>query len=196
MLLVRLRRFDHRPRKEETEIPKTERPTKVKFSEDHEVKVVSPLPDAEFRPSSPASSVNSLLSSGATTPNSDSDPTSQVAKALSSRLSFWTRLSRRQSAQPEVDTEDETPQQLKHDDQDDPAQEPADVMQDILNSNSPTPSTAEERQSELDAKVLKECIKQFTKGCMFFAYNFGELLYANYPSEVCNRWFLPFLSGI
>ncbi|EJD05667.1 uncharacterized protein FOMMEDRAFT_139037 [Fomitiporia mediterranea MF3/22] len=153
-------------------INRPEKATKVKFSDSDDVKVVSPLPDQEFRPSSPTSSINSSPSSGASTPSSDADQSTPIAKALASRLSFWTRLSKRQS----MHSADNSEEQLLHgSDQDlleDTTRDPVKILQEILDSTSSAPMTAEERQSELDEKVLKQCIREFTKGCMLFAYNF------------------------
>jgi hypothetical protein len=52
-------------------------------------------------------------------------------------------------------------------------EEPAEVMESILASTAPPPATTEERHSELEKKVIRECIKEFTKGGMYFAYRFG-----------------------
>lgn len=145
---------------------------RVKFSETPEVKIMTPRPDAEFRSSSPTSSITSL-SSGASTPLSETDEVSPVAKALASRLSFWSRLSQRQLTQ-SSDPANEQLLQTGHEvDLEISDTNPSEALQNILNKTSPTPPTIEERQSELDEKILKECIREYTKGGMFFAYNFG-----------------------
>lgn len=145
-------------------------PAKVKFSDNHDVKIMSPVPDSEFPSSSPASSTASSLTSGASTPVSTGGETSAVAKALASRLSFWNRLSHRQSVQ----LDGQSSRQLNDDSLEDPGEQDQ-ALQEILETTSPVAATAEERQDELDKKILRQCIKEFTKGVMFFAYNFGEL---------------------
>ena len=55
------------------------------------------------------------------------------------------------------------------------ADEPTGVLENILASTAPAPATTEERHVEVESKVIKECIRQFTKGGMYFAYNFGTL---------------------
>jgi hypothetical protein len=52
-------------------------------------------------------------------------------------------------------------------------EEPAQVIESILASTAPPPATSEERHSELETKVVRECIREYTKGDMYFAYNFG-----------------------
>jgi hypothetical protein len=48
---------------------------------------------------------------------------------------------------------------------------PAEVMDHIL-ATAPAPATVEERHSELETKVVRETIREFTKGGMYFAHNF------------------------
>ena len=57
---------------------------------------------------------------------------------------------------------------------------PAEVMESILASTAPPPDTTEERHSELETKVVKDCIKEFTKGGMYFAYRFGKKILINF----------------
>ncbi len=54
--------------------------------------------------------------------------------------------------------------------------EPEAVVQEILDSAAPAPSSEGERQRELDWKVLKNIIREFTKGQMYFAYDFGAFV--------------------
>jgi hypothetical protein len=56
-------------------------------------------------------------------------------------------------------------------------EEPAQVIESILASTAPPPVTSEERHSELETKVVRECIREYTKGGMYFAYNFGIVLH-------------------
>ncbi|RPD66400.1 hypothetical protein L226DRAFT_530498 [Lentinus tigrinus ALCF2SS1-7] len=158
------------------------RSPRVKFADEHEVKVVSPRPDQEFNvnedngPPSPSSSTASTPSS--TTSNS----TDTVVKALTERLSFWTRLSKRNSrqnstidhmlveqsepAQPPIDPA-ELESILK-----DASKDPEEVIDSIVASAAPPPQTIEEKHSELEAKIVRECIREFTRGGMYFAYSY------------------------
>ena len=151
----------------------TSQSTKVKFSDTNNVKILSPRSELEFRPSSPSST----NSSGASTPVSDSDEVTPVAKALATRLSFWSRLSKRQSMRSIAPDEEELIRESIQDKLDNTDEEPSEVLQEILEATSPMPPTAEERQNELDDKILKECIREFTKGGMYFAYNFGMYVF-------------------
>ncbi|THH10834.1 hypothetical protein EW145_g1054 [Phellinidium pouzarii] len=145
------------------------RSEKVTFSETNGVRILSPRPESDFRPSSPTPSTASTASSGSSAPTSGSDEMAAVAKALTSRLSFWSRLSRRQSGNPEE--EDLLPDTAENR-SGSSGEEPSEILQGLLDATSPVPVTAEEQQNELDDKILKECVKEFTKGGMYFAYNF------------------------
>lgn len=143
---------------------------KVKFSDSEDVKILSPLAaDFQFRSSSPPSPT----SSGASTPVSESDTTAPVAKALAARLSFWSRLSKRQPSNSVTSAEEEPLRESLDERIETGVEEPKAVLQDLLDSTAPAPATVEERHSELDDKIVKECVKEFTKGGMYFAYNFG-----------------------
>lgn len=52
--------------------------------------------------------------------------------------------------------------------------DPAEVLEGILDATAPAPVTQEEKHSELEEKIVRECIREFTKGGMYFAYNFGK----------------------
>lgn len=159
------------------------RSPRVKFADEHEVKVVSPRPDQEFNlnedtgPPSPSSSTASTPSS--TTSNS----TDTVVKALTERLSFWTRLSKRNSRQnstiDHILVEQPEPAQAPIDPADlesilkDPSKDPEEVIDSIVASAAPPPQTIEEKHSELEAKIVRECIREFTRGGMYFAYSYG-----------------------
>jgi t-SNARE complex subunit (syntaxin) len=51
--------------------------------------------------------------------------------------------------------------------------EPSEVLDTIMTAAAPSPQTVEERHSELEEKVVKETIRQFTRGGMYFSYSFG-----------------------
>ncbi|KAI0273575.1 SacI homology domain-containing protein [Gloeopeniophorella convolvens] len=149
---------------------------RVKFSDQHQVKVMSPAVLDEFtspdRPPSPAS----LTSSGASSVSSES-PAAPVAKTLAERMSFWTRLSKRQQSGPTNEdgflaegSQEEAPplDSLIHEGMGEPQR----VLTEILETTAPTPTTIEEKHSELEAKILRQMVKEFAKGEMFFAHDF------------------------
>ncbi|KAI0723971.1 SacI homology domain-containing protein [Cerioporus squamosus] len=158
------------------------RSPRVKFADEPEVKVVSPRPDQEFNlsedngPPSPTSSTASTPSS--TTSNS----TDTVVKALTERLSFWTRLSKRNSRQTStidhmlVEQPDPAEPPIDPDDLEsilkDTSNDPEGVIDSIVSSAAPPPQTIEEKHSELEAKIVRECIREFTRGGMYFAYSY------------------------
>ena len=124
-----------------------------------------------LRPSSPQSSFSDLSISSET-----SEATSPIFKALAERLSFWSRLSKRPTTSPPFNTEalTLTEEQEAFDRLANGGKEqPAEVIESILASTAPPPATTEERHSELETKVVRECIREFTKGGMYFAYTFG-----------------------
>jgi len=57
--------------------------------------------------------------------------------------------------------------------------EPAEVIETILASTAPPPPTVEEKHLEMESKIIRECVREFIKGGMYFAYNFGM-----YPSQI------------
>ncbi|KAI1794623.1 SacI homology domain-containing protein [Ganoderma leucocontextum] len=155
------------------------RKLRVKFADQHEVKVVSPVPGQEFdlavdtTPPSPSST--------ASTPSSiQSTNTDTVVKTLAERLSFWTRLSKRNSKQ--VSTSDhafvEQPDGIGLEPEEleslvkDQSKNPEEVIESIISSTAPPPRTTEEKHSELEDKIIRECIREYTRGGMYFAYSF------------------------
>ncbi|KIJ69320.1 hypothetical protein HYDPIDRAFT_79429 [Hydnomerulius pinastri MD-312] len=148
---------------------------RVKFAEEDDIKIMTPMADTGFgiqhgeRASSPPSS-------GASTPTSgESLAGSPVAKAIANRMSFWTRLSKRSSTLPPRSPDEETTAEERQslDSIIQGAQgEPEAVIDTILAATAPAPGSAEERHSELEDRVIRECIREYTKGCMYFAYHF------------------------
>jgi hypothetical protein len=127
------------------------------------------------RPSSAQSSSSELSTSS----DNSIATASPVLTTLAERLSFWNRQSQTPpvsdkqhplSAEPLTLTEEHEAfdRLIKGGNE-----EPAEVMESILASTAPPPATTEERHSELEKKVIRECIKEFTKGGMYFAYRFG-----------------------
>ncbi|KAJ3818742.1 SacI homology domain-containing protein [Lentinula raphanica] len=129
---------------------------------------------------SPSDSTSELSLSGSSTPSvADSqNPSAPIAKVLASRLSFWSRLSKRGSLFP-TSPDEELPGPEKRglkpltlslhamDEEEDPEE----VIESILSATAPPPDTAEEKHSQLEDKILRECIREFSKG-MYFAYTF------------------------
>ena len=118
-------------------------------------------------------------SSTASTPSSiQSTNTDTVVKTLAERLSFWTRLSKRKPTgdhtlveQPEgAGLEPEELESLVKDE----SQNPEEVIESIVSSAAPPPQTTEEKHSELEEKIIRECIREYTRGGMYFAHSFGE----------------------
>lgn len=163
---------------------------KVKFAAEDQVKMMTPrategfdLPDDDDdSPPSPASV--------ASTPSSEySVNTGNIAKVLAEKLSFWSRLSTRPQIDPKnfgheggkvdavVETETDeveppAPVSLETLMQDG-TQGPSEVIEEILSSTAPPPSTMAEKHNEMEDKIIRDCVREFTRGGMFFAYTFG-----------------------
>ena len=159
----------------------------VKFADQHEVKVVSPLPGQGFDipedrgPPSPSSSTASTPSSIQSTTNTDT-----VVKTLAERLSFWTRISKRNSRQAaaidhalveQPDGAGLDPDELESLVRDE-TKNPEEVIESIVSSAAPAPQTTEEKHWELEDKIVRECVREYTRGGMYFAYSFGAYLLA------------------
>lgn len=147
----------------------------VQFSSDPQVKLVTPVResfqvDGSPRPVSPQS-----MSSTASTP-SEQSAASPVLKAVAARLSFWNRISKRNSSMTqgsgmplsEGTPLSETLDKVIHE----ASETPAEVIDTILATTAPPPTTIEQQHTELEGKVIRECIREFTKGDMYFSYTF------------------------
>lgn len=127
--------------------------------------------------SSPRSSLSDESSHSLSSEHSVS--TSPIAKTLASRLSFWSRLSKRTS-HPSTSQNDTVPESLSLLQEQEVVdeiiergnEEPARMVDSILAATAPPPASVEEKQTELERKIIRECIKEFSKGGMYFAYNF------------------------
>ena len=165
------------------------RPSRSAFTPESELDTDPPIPN--------------FPESGTSTPGSvDSLTTSPIAKTLANRLSFWTRLSKRTPPTPRLnanggDTLDPFPPSPGEEDATASASHtsldytmsasqahvygpikqssrtPAEIISGILNATAPPPLTHEEQKSELEDKIVKEVVREFCKGGMYFAYTFG-----------------------
>jgi hypothetical protein len=61
-------------------------------------------------------------------------------------------------------------------------EEPERMVESIIAATAPPPASVEEKQSELERKIIRECIKEFSKGGMYFAYNFGKYISVMEPT--------------
>ncbi|KAF7974824.1 hypothetical protein HWV62_11181 [Athelia sp. TMB] len=129
---------------------------------------------------------NPQTGSGASTPGSeDSLTVSPITKTIAERLSFWTRLSKRDpSTMHSIDDVISTDGQAEERPSLDSIASSANTnaISSILAETAPPPKSAEEQKSELETKIVREVVKEFTKGGMYFAYHFGEL-------EIRHHWF-------
>lgn len=156
--------------------PPNEVGPRVKFAEGHQVKVMTPEAVDEFASVDRSPSPASVASSAASSVSSEVDG-APVAKALAKRLSFWNGLSKRNSLKA---SEVESPSDAEEEAQPldslihEGMPEPRQVLSQIVKSAAPPPPTIEEKYSELEAKILRQTIKEYAKGEMYFAYNFGE----------------------
>ena len=53
--------------------------------------------------------------------------------------------------------------------------EPSEVLKNVLAAFTFQAGSPEERHAELEAKIVRECVRSFAKGEMYFAYTFGKL---------------------
>jgi phosphatidylinositol 4-phosphatase len=158
-------------------VPVDETGNRVKFSEETEVKVMTPVALEEFlavdrspSPLSVASVASSFSSEVSAAP---------VAKVLATRLSFWNKSPRKNSTKdfdvesPLVTEEEVHPlDSLIHEDM----PEPQEVLERIIESAAPSPATISEKYTELEAKILRQTVKEYAKGEMYFAYDFGTTM--------------------
>ena len=179
--------WDHSSENTESESTDDVR-NRVKFSEEPEIKVMSPVADDDFtavnRSPSPIS-VTSVASSVSPEPS-----VAPVAKVLASRLSFWNRSSKKNSVKapdvesPHVSVDEDEVQPLDaliHEDM----PEPQEVLDRIIETVAPSPATMSQKYTELEAKILRQTVKEFAKGEMYFAYDFGA------PIHLPLKKFLP-----
>jgi phosphatidylinositol 4-phosphatase len=150
----------------------------VKWAPQH---VANVTPDATSLLSS------SPTSSGYSTPPAGAVSITPLAKTIADRLSFW--KSRRD---PSLDEDslivskasgrhDTLGELLEDIDNGDTANiEPEKAIDDIITAAAAQePHSIEQRNLILEDKIMKELVRQFTKGGMYFSYNFGKLIQPN-----------------
>ncbi|KAH9981344.1 SacI homology domain-containing protein [Lactifluus volemus] len=147
------------PFREQRSADTGERENRVKFADDHEIKVMTPW----LLTASPlASSVTSSSSEFAGAP---------VAKALVKRLSFWNGVSRKNSIKTTAvgsPLDVEPLDALIHEGMPEPQQ----VLSEIIETAAPPPATIKAKYTELEAKIVRQTVKEFSRGEMYFAYDF------------------------
>ncbi|KAI0032266.1 SacI homology domain-containing protein [Vararia minispora EC-137] len=187
--------------------PVSEPEQRVKFADDLQVKVMTPgASDTQFIPgvleagrSASPISIHSALSSGSSTPTSEtSSATIQLARTLSERLSFWNRVpARRATAVPsplEVLNEAQQPDEAAVDggmrSLDSPMHVEGaekDELSDVLVSPAPAPISEEDKHKELEEKILRQTVKDFSKGEMYFAHDFDITRSLQHKQDLVSR---------
>jgi hypothetical protein len=123
---------------------------------------------------------SSPASSGYSTPTTAGTSISPLANTLAEKLSFW-KIQRGIEGNEasliasKASGDHETLGEMLDDiDKGDIAGiTPSQAVDDIVAAVAPEPRSAEERYLALEIKVLKETVRQFTKGGMYFSYSFG-----------------------
>lgn len=171
---------------------------RVTFAPEPSVKIMTPQTSHGFEvhqegkedgaPPSPSSSVTSVASSAASASSKFSVNTDTIVRTLAARLSFWNRPSKRTTNADDLKqpgASDKSEEEAETSVDKDRARlsldammkenndEPAQVVESILQAAAPAPATPEEKRNELEDKVLREIIREYTKGGMYFAYAFG-----------------------
>jgi hypothetical protein len=175
---------------------------RVSFADEEEVRIITPRVSS-FNSSVTEENSSSPADSGTSTPTSEySITTSPVARTLADRLSFWSRLSKRTSptlggimpsslASLSTAEEQRSLDEVKSEENG----EPGASLEEILAQTAPPPALEKDRRSELEDKVVRECVREFTKGGMYFAYNFGrfvghsEVSSVSYPPQTSHGHF-------
>ncbi|QRV85813.1 phosphatidylinositide phosphatase SAC2 [Ceratobasidium sp. AG-Ba] len=147
---------------------------KVKFAP--EPPQVMQMPETNDSSASLAESSDSPTTSGASTPLSSASASSlsgaPVAKTLVNRLTFWSKPRTVAPAPPSLDTatagQDNSPHIPGQ-----AEQEPEEALHKILDAGSNTaPSSTEERNAELTKKIVREIVRQYSSGCMYYSLDF------------------------
>lgn len=165
----------------ELTITQPEGPTRtVRFADGDDIKVMTPVAAREKFADHPDDAIHSpSSSSGRSSPNSELSQTGPVERTIASRLAFWNRSTKRGQSR---DFGDSYPV----DDPDSPLgaitadshKGPAEVLGDIIVATAPAPMTREETHNQLEDKIVRETIREFSKGGMYFACSFGQPFHA------------------
>lgn len=161
----------------EDTLPQPDAPTRaVKFADRDEIKVMTPI-TTRGNFSDPQDDViySPTSSSGRSSPGSEISQAGPIERTIASRLAFWNRTTRKEQSN---DFGDSYPV----DDLDSPLDTvtagshkgPAEVLGDIIVATAPSPMTREETHNQLEDKIVRETIREFSKGGMYFAYSFGR----------------------
>ena len=159
----------------------------VKFADGDDIKVMTPLEtqgDNSFADVQNNPIHSPSPSSGRSSPSSELSQTGPVERTIAGRLAFWNRFSRRGGPD---DFSDSYPVEEPNSSLDTiiarGRQEPAEVLEDII-ATAPAPTTQEETHNQLEDKIVRETIREFSKGGMYFAYNFGQWLCPHLASSL------------
>jgi len=156
----------------------------VQFSYNFQVKPITPM-NGNFEVTRSASPQS--ISSTAST-SSEQSATSPVLKAVATRLSFWNRSDSSTFRTHEIAASELVPQSNTLGKVIQEAKEkPVEVISTILATLAPQPATAEQQHADLEDKTIRECVREFTKGDMYFSYTFGALFncFASSPFVYC-----------
>lgn len=169
---------------------------RVTFAEEEQVKVMTPVAQDGFEhsedESEPDTGASSPAESLTSTPSSEfSVMTGNIAKTLADRLSFWNKMSKKPtvasttsidqviageaqrrlpSRQGSTDERTSIDALLKEGDK-----KPEEILDAIVEAHSPAPMTVDQKNSELEEKIIREVMHQFSRG-MYFAYRFGQCI--------------------
>jgi phosphatidylinositol 4-phosphatase len=186
----------------------------VKFAEEHEIKVVTPLHSTEFDHHEDVDKDDSppTPSSTTSTVSDTSIKAGTIAKTLADRLSFWTRVSKRAPLPGEsaandegqileavtkenISTDDPVSQDSKEESVPEPIakseeQVPSDALHSIVQAQAPAPISQAAQHAELEKKIVREIVREYTaKGGMYFSYTFGQ--YACCSIRLCSLSLVP-----
>ena len=149
----------------------------VKFAEGGTIKAIplAPQQDGLFAGLEDNYTYSPSSSSGRSSPGSELSQTGPVEQTIASRLAFWDRFSKRSKLDEFGDSYPVDDPTLSLDTVlEDGRQEPAEALGDIIATVAPAPATQEETNNQLEDKIVRETIREFSKGGMYFAYNFGR----------------------
>jgi phosphatidylinositol 4-phosphatase len=155
---------------------------RVRFSEEPEVKLMTPTVVDEFTVTDRSPSPLSVVSVASSVSSEVS--AAPVTKVLATRLSFWNKSPRKDSTKdldvesPLVAEEVQPLDALIREDM----PEPQEVLNRIVETAAPSPTTISEKYAELEAKILRQTVKEFAKGGMYFAHDFGTVIHTHYKS--------------